>query len=100
VLTVTTRSELVKALWSCASEERKPQTRRLLAGLSKDELQYIAEFLGSSILENHFRGWSTRWELAEGITCFERRRQRSDGSMATNSEHKMIVLLEFLCSCA
>ena len=46
------RNSLVAALVACADQPLKAKARRFLAGLSSDELQFIAEFLGSSILES------------------------------------------------
>lgn len=45
------RSTLVAALVACADSPWKAKARRFLCGLSSDELQYIAGFLGGCILE-------------------------------------------------
>ena len=46
------RSTLVAALVQCADRPWKAKARRFLRGLSFDELQYIAGFLGGCILES------------------------------------------------
>ena len=46
------RSALVAALVACADSRWKAEARRFLSGLSSDELQYIAGFLGGCILES------------------------------------------------
>ncbi|SPF39959.1 hypothetical protein SBA4_2460009 [Candidatus Sulfopaludibacter sp. SbA4] len=46
------RSTLVAALVACADSPWKAKARRFLCGLSSDELQYIAGFLGGCILES------------------------------------------------
>ena len=45
------RKVLVGALASCADTPSRANARRFLRGLSSDELQFIAEFLGACILE-------------------------------------------------
>ena len=61
----------------------RSKARRFLAGLSSDELQFIAGFLGSCILES----------LGPGA-C-----DRSVGARKLSADHelKMILLLEYLC---
>jgi len=99
--------ELVRALCSCAGDRRRGKARRFLQGLSADELNYIAEFLGSCILESNPLG-ETRGQLAEDVARFERCRrasapERSGSRRAPNSlqddDHKMILLLEYLSRC-
>ena len=46
------RSTLEAALVACADSPWKSEARRFLRGLSYDELQYIAGFVGASILES------------------------------------------------
>ena len=98
--------ELIRALCSCAGDKRRVRARRFLQGLSADELNYIAEFLGSCILESNHRLGSTRGQLAEDVARFERCRresvpERNECARASTSlqdnDHKMILLLEFLC---
>lgn len=101
-------TELVRALCSCVTDRKRERARRFLQGLSADELQYIAEFLGSCILEpGHVRA-CTRGELAEDIARFERCRRaaaekrgcRRAPTSLPDEDHKMILLLEYLCRCA
>lgn len=63
----------------------RSKARRFLAGLSSDELQFIAGFLGSCILESQGHG-----------TCDRPVRARK---LSADQELKMILLLEYLgCS--
>ena len=101
---VTKKTALSQALTACVRECYRRETRRFLQGLAKDELQYIAEFLGSCILESAGYCHCTRSQLAEAIKQFDRTRHVSCCSASTRSsnpaqdqEHKMILLLEYLC---
>jgi hypothetical protein len=89
---------LVHALSACVDESQKRQARRFLQGLATNELQYIAEFLGSCILESQERCACSRTQLAEAIKQFERSRARAVKPVPPqDQEHKMILLLEYLC---
>ncbi|MGH9719224.1 MAG: hypothetical protein ACRD8O_03360 [Bryobacteraceae bacterium] len=85
------RATLVNALCGIVCESRKRRTRQFLLGLSADELQYIAEFLGSCILEEQHPGQWNRTRLASAIQRFE----ESRGAGSRGREHRMIVLLEY-----
>lgn len=87
------RSDLVAALASCSDDPMKYKTRRFLAGLSRDELQFIAEFVGSSILEGAESCPHSRWEIVERVAQL---RMRANGSSTPDQDHKTILLLEFL----
>ena len=91
------RTALVAALSACAEERLQRKARRFLQGLSCDELQYIAEFLGSCVLESSGRTQCRR-PLADGITQFARSRPAPAGCL-NDQEHKMILLLEYLRRC-
>ena len=100
------RNSLVAALVACADQPLKSEARRFLDGLSSDELQFIAEFLGSCMLESQVRCAGNRAELAERIARFQPRRpdraqnpgaQNLGWMRSTDQEHKMILLLEYLC---
>ena len=91
------RSVLVAALASCIDGPLKSQTRRFLGGLSCDELQFIAEYLGSSILESVEPCAGSRPELAERIAEFQRSRLGASSRSSPDQDHKTILLLEFLC---
>jgi len=100
--------ELVRALCSCAGDRKRGKARRFLQGLSADELNYIAEFLGSCILESNHHLGETRGQLAEDVARFERCRRaaapdRTGSPRAPTSlqdeDHKMILLLEYLSRC-
>ena len=90
------RSVLVAALASCTEGPLKPKTRRFLGGLSRDELQFIADYLGASILESDELCAGSRPELAQHIAEFQRARGGSF-SCSADLDHKTILLLEFLC---
>lgn len=90
------RTVLISAITACAEQRLQAKARRFLAGLSTDELQYIAEFLGACVLESAGRPAASRGELAEGIEQFEQVRH-ADSDCPADHEHKMILLLEYLC---
>jgi hypothetical protein len=86
---------LVKSLCCMVSEQRRRKARQFLLGLSTDELQYIAEFFGSCVLESeHPHDW-TRAQLTQGIQRFDREQK----NCVSDRQHKMILLLEFLSRC-
>jgi len=88
---------LVAALASCAEGPLQLKARDFLMGLSRDELQFIAEFLGASILESDERCRCSREQLAQQIAEFQRARARTALEPPSDQDHKMILLLEFLC---
>lgn len=90
------QSALVAALTSCAEGPQQLKARDFLQGLSYDELQFIAEFLGASILESAERHRCSREQLAQRIAEFQRARS-SAAAPSPDQDHKMILLLEFLC---
>lgn len=89
------RSTLIAALAECSKSPRKPKARRFLQGLSSDELLFIAEYLGSCILESRGSYDCSRGELAQRIAEFQCSRTGLVPSRA-DGEHKMILLLEYL----
>lgn len=99
------KSALVRALSLCVDNPKRRPTTRFLQGLATDELQYIAEFLGSCIIEGGARCRGSRTQLAEAIKQFERSRHGAGTETACQAvvgslqdqEHKMILLLEYLC---
>lgn len=90
------RNALVAALTSCADSPFRDKARRFLSGLSSDELQFIAEFLGACVLESGRKRCCSRAQLAEKIAEFQRARASAAG-WSEDQEHKMILLLEYLC---
>jgi len=90
------RTPLISAITVCAEQRFQKKARKFLQGLSKDELQYIAEFLGACVLESVGRSAVSRRELADRIAQFEQARRAPAGSF-NDQEHKMIPLLEYLC---
>jgi hypothetical protein len=88
------RRILVAALASCADESVKPALRRFLAGLSSDELQFIAGFLGGCIIESQ---GSSEELLADRITQYQCERVCRSRCQYEDRDHKMILLMEYLC---
>jgi hypothetical protein len=86
---------LVRSLCAMVSDKQRRKARQFLLGLSTDELQYIAEFLGSSILESERPYQWTRAQLTRWIQRFDQGQKHS----ISDRQHKMILLLEFLCRC-
>ena len=87
------RSTLVAALVSCADSPHKLQARRFAQGLSADELQFIAGFLGACVLDSASGTGATPAQWAERIARYQ---QISAGRHPADQEHKMIVLMEYL----
>ncbi len=73
------RQELLAALADCAHGPFRQEARRFLGGLSADEMQFIAEFMGARI-------------LACPAPCTREIRLRR----APDRDHKLLVLLEYL----
>ena len=82
---------------SCMDRPLKPEARRFLAGLSCDELQFIAEFVGASILESAEPCSGSRLEIARRVAAFQQARVGSAPGSSPDQDHKTILLLEFLC---
>jgi hypothetical protein len=59
-------------------------------------MRFIAEFLGASVLEAGPQSGYSRAELGERIAEFQSSRTDARRS-SPDLEHRMIVLLEFLC---
>src|SRR5204862_5158641 len=89
------KSTLVKSLCAVVPDPQRRKARQFLLGLSTDELQYIAEFLGSCILESEHPSRWTRAQLSHGIQRFDQSQKHS----VSDRQHKMILLLEFLSRC-
>jgi len=92
------RTALISAIAACAEERLQKKARRFLQGLSRDELLYIAEFLGACVIESPEHGACSRSELAESIAHFEQARSAPAGRRG-DREHKMILVLEYLRAC-
>jgi hypothetical protein len=90
---VARRQDLVAALTACTENPFRTKARRFLSGLSSDELQFIAEFIGSLILESEERCRCSRAQLAQRVAEF----QRARGRQSSLDDHMMILLLEYLC---
>jgi len=86
---------LVRSLCSMVPFEQSRKARQFLLGLSIDELQYLAEFFGSCVLESEKPSRWTRAQLGQNIQRFGRGQKRS----GSDRQHKMILLHEFLCRC-
>jgi hypothetical protein len=95
VASAPTKSILVKSLCAVVPDAQIRKAKQFLLGLSTDELQYIAEFLGSCILESEEPyGW-TRAQVSHGIQRFDQSQKRS----VPDRQHKMILLLEYVSRC-
>jgi len=90
------RSVLVAALASYTHGRQKSQARRFLSGLSRDELQFIAEYLGASILESTEPAACSRPESAERIAEFQHCHIGGSAGSNPDLDHKTILLIEYL----
>lgn len=105
------RIALVEALSSMAVLGRRELTQRFLEGLSTDELEYIAEYLGCRLLDPCSEALHcdrNRNRLAVDVERFQFSRYSYEpafaGSVGTqvairngaDVAHKMILLLEYL----
>jgi len=90
---VARRQELAAALIACADSPCRAKARRFVNGLSSDELQFIAEYLGSCILESAGQCQRSRAELAARLADFQ---QSHSPALGADRDHKMILLLEYL----
>ena len=105
---ITEKVTLVEALSCMATFKRRDVARRFLEGLSTDELQYIAGFLGASVLDPTLAtAEASRECLARLIAQYEWNRRpyrmpvaagvvRSQCDSDPDVAHKMILLLEYL----
>jgi hypothetical protein len=83
------RKSLVAALIAYAETSLRPRARRFLGGLSFDELQFIAGFFGSWIVEAH---------AGSGLPpLMGVRPGGGSGLPASDLEHKLILVHEYLC---
>ena len=89
------RSALIAALVARAESSLKSRVRRFLRGLSCDELQFIASFLGACILESTAKLHGERFISGE-VFEFQRRQGVSDRG-SEDRDLKMILLMEYLC---
>ena len=88
------RSALVTALLACSDSSLKNRARRFLQGLSSDELQFIAEYLGACILESTE---SCQGSCAKTIAGFNYPIAEFNYRWETpDQDHKMILLREYL----
>jgi hypothetical protein len=92
---------LVSALCACAGGRRKRKARRFLEGLSENELQYIAGFLGACILESAVGLPSVPGQLVETFGAFEHLRgaPASGAECLDCKEHKIVLVREYLSRC-
>ncbi|HLI82318.1 MAG TPA: hypothetical protein VKV17_00280 [Bryobacteraceae bacterium] len=83
------RRALVNALAQCADGNCRFRTRRFLAGLSRDELQFLADYEGASILEFGEQRSPVPVRLADRLMELQ-------SSALEDQAHKMLLLREFL----
>jgi hypothetical protein len=87
------KTALISGIADCVEARLRKRALRFLQGLSADELQYIAEFLGACMLEPAPPAVLSRRQLSDGIACFDRNR----GTVRRRDrQHKMVILLECL----
>jgi hypothetical protein len=86
-----TRNTLVAALSACTDLTVRTRVRRFLSGLSSDELEFLAAFLGSCIVES---SEDTR-RAVEEVEAHQSRMARAS-LRRSDHENKMILLREFL----
>ena len=79
---VAQRQDLVAALVACTDAAFRGRARRFASGLSADELQFIAEYLGACILDG-------RWACPPAALAAR--------LPDADRDHKIILLLEYLC---
>ena len=91
------RSALVAALVSCADSPYRSKARRFVQGLSADELQFIAGFLGACVLDSSGKSCASRAQWAERIAHYQKACAGCPECRSADQEHKMILLLEYLC---
>jgi hypothetical protein len=85
------KNNLITALTACAEISVRTRARRFLLGLSADELQFLAEFVGSCILESSedIAGAANKVELSE--YCLAK-----PGPQQLDRADKLILLREYL----
>jgi hypothetical protein len=85
------RNTMITALCAYAEIGVRPRARRFLSGLSSDELQFLAEFVGACILESS-------GDTARAIAAVQWRHCQDPAPdlLRHDREHKMLVLREFL----
>ena len=81
------RAALEQALLDYAPPDRELTTRVFLSALSGDELQFAADFLGSSMLATSNRDASI-WKAVGAI-----------GVSTKDHHHKQMILVEFAAHC-
>lgn len=84
---------LVEVLASSAEAGRRSEISRFLKGLSVDELQFIAGFLGACVLE---AGRFSLGQVAERLAGLQPSQLPTPRS-SEDWDHKMILLFEYLC---
>jgi len=90
------RQDLVAALTACIQNRFRARARRFLLGLSLDEMQFIAEFLGSCMIESAECGWRSRAQVTQWIARFCATRPARPRRRGADDDHKLILLLEYL----
>jgi hypothetical protein len=91
------RSTLVSALAACCERSFRTPVRRFLLGLSSDELQFIAGFLGSCILESMGEIRCSQSDFASRVASYQQACAGCSGGKYEDQNHKMILVREYLC---
>jgi len=85
------RNTLVTALTACADDAVRLRAWEFLSALSSDELQFLAEFVGSCILESP----GDTHPAARMLELYQSRFDVSE-SRHGDRDHKILVLHEYL----
>jgi hypothetical protein len=85
------RHTMILALSAWAGDGVGTRARRFLSGLSSDELQFLAEFVGACILES-----ADDVETAAAMVQWRHCRMVERSLQHRDHEHKILVLREFL----
>lgn len=88
------RTNLVEALTSVMKNAF--QAQQFLEGLSRDELRYIADYFGASVLDPDLGPAPTRAAAARRVERFQRMSAGDSRGRTVHESHKMILLLEFV----
>jgi hypothetical protein len=82
------------ALLTCIDVPHQQTARRFLSGLSRDELEYIADFVGTCVIERRLWLGCNRNQVAMWIRDFALTHPTE-----ANEDDKTLLLFEFLSRC-
>lgn len=88
----TQKADWIAIVTDAAPAAAKARVQSLLRGLSSDELQYLASFLGTCTLENFDPFIAPHYRLSLAVQRFDA--QRPIKGQTLDRQHKMFVALE------